>query len=100
MQSRKQPGCSQVPGSSDSYNPSPGEDRLSPGSVAPVLVGNFLKKKLTNKIGLSTKAAELHGVAQDSYPEAEQLEPTHRELNKQGFLYCHQNRLRTQFSVF
>lgn len=92
----------QVPDSSHSYNPSsPGEDRLSPESVAPVSVGNFLKKKLTNKIRLSTKAAEPHSVAQDSFPEAKQSEPhTHRELNKQVFPYCHQNRLRTQFSVF
>lgn len=56
--------------------PSQGEDHLSPGSVAPVSVGNFLKKELTNEIGLSTEAAEPHGGAQDSFPEAELLEPT------------------------
>lgn len=65
-----------VPDSSGSYNPSQGEDHLSPGSVAPVSVGNFLKKELTNEIGLSTEAAEPHGGAQDSFPEAELLEPT------------------------
>lgn len=72
----------QVPDSSGSYNSCPGEDHLSPGSVAPVSVGNFLKKKLTNEISLSTEAAKLHSMARDSFPEAEQLEPTHKELNK------------------
>lgn len=42
----------------------PGEVHLSPGSVASVSIGNFLKKKLSNEICLSARVAESTIVAQ------------------------------------
>lgn len=42
----------------------PGEVHLSPGSVASVSIGNFLKKKFSNEICLSARVAESTIVAQ------------------------------------